>query len=70
MCYAKKMINYFIIAAMIATALVVLIGVLNMGRSDENRRLTSNKLMRLRIIMQAIAIVLVVIGLVWGSRGG
>ena len=70
MCYAKKMINYFIIAAMVATALVVLIGVLNMGRSDENRRLTSNKLMRLRIIMQAIAIVLVVIGLAWGSRGG
>ncbi len=70
MCYAKKMINYFIIAAMVATALVVLIGVLNMGRSDEKRRLTSNKLMRLRIIMQAIAIALVVIGLVWGSRGG
>jgi len=70
MCYAKTMINYFIIAAMVATALVVLIGVLNMGRSDENRRLTSNKLMRLRIIMQAIAIALVVIGLIWGSRGG
>jgi uncharacterized membrane protein YozB (DUF420 family) len=70
MCYAKKMINYFIIAALVATALVVLIGVLNMGRSDENRRLTSNKLMRLRIVMQAIAIALVVIGLIWGSRGG
>lgn len=70
MCYAKEMINYFIIAAMVATALVVLIGILNMGRSDENRRLTSNKLMRLRIIMQAIAIALVVIGLAWGSRGG
>ena len=70
MCYAEEMINYFIIAAMVATALVVLIGVLNMGRSDENRRLTSNKLMRLRIIMQAIAIAFVVIGLIWGSRGG
>ncbi|WP_025897700.1 twin transmembrane helix small protein [Sneathiella glossodoripedis] len=64
------MINYFIIAAVIATALVVLLGVLNMGRQGENRRLTSNKLMRLRIVMQAIAIALVMIGLALGLNEG
>ncbi len=70
MCYAKKMINYFIIAAVVATALVVLLGILNMGRSGENRRMTSNKLMRLRIVMQAIAIALVMIGLAFGLNEG
>ncbi len=64
------MINYFIIAAVVATALVVLLGILNMGRSGENRRMTSNKLMRLRIVMQAIAIALVMIGLAFGLNEG
>ena len=64
------MINYFIIAAVVATALVVLLGILNMGRTGENRRLTSNKLMRLRIIMQAIAVILVMIGLALGLNEG
>jgi hypothetical protein len=64
------MINYFIIAAVVATALVVLLGILNMGREGENRRLTSNKLMRLRIVMQAIAIALVMIGLALGLNEG
>lgn len=64
------MINYFIIAAVVATALVVLLGILNMGNTGENRRLTSNKLMRLRIVMQAIAIALVMIGLAFGLNDG
>ncbi|WP_169567098.1 twin transmembrane helix small protein [Sneathiella limimaris] len=63
------MINYFILAAVAATALVVLLGVLNMGRSGEKRGITSNRLMRLRILFQAIAIALVMIGLAFGMKG-
>jgi len=57
------MFNYLIIAAVAATFLVVLIGVLSMGKGGEFNRKYSNKLMRLRIIMQAIAILLIMIGL-------
>jgi len=64
------MFNYLIIAAVAATALVVLIGLLTMGRGDEFNRKYSNKLMRLRIAMQAIAILLVMIGLAFGLNRG
>lgn len=57
------MFNYLIIAAVAATFLVVVIGVLTMGKGDEFNRKYSNKLMRLRIVMQAIAILLIMIGL-------
>ncbi|MBO6826579.1 MAG: twin transmembrane helix small protein [Sneathiella sp.] len=57
------MFNYLIIAAVAATFLVVVIGVLTMGKSGDFNRKYSNKLMRLRILMQAIAILLIMIGL-------
>jgi len=63
------MINYLIIAAMAATVLVVLIGVLNMGRQGENRGRFSNILMRWRIALQALAIVLIMISLWLGTTG-
>ncbi|MCC3304151.1 twin transmembrane helix small protein [Sneathiella sp. HT1-7] len=56
------MINYFILAAVVATALVLLFGVLTFARGGEFNRRYGNKLMRLRILMQAIAVVLMLIG--------
>lgn len=66
MCYLIGMFNYLIIAAMAATFLVVLIGVLSMGKGGEFNRKHSNKLMRLRIIMQAITVALILTALWFG----
>jgi ABC-type uncharacterized transport system YnjBCD permease subunit len=60
------MFNYLIIAALAATILVVLIGIITMGRGGEFSRKYSNKLMRLRILLQAIALILIMAGLYFG----
>ncbi len=64
------MIDYLIIAAMAATALVVLVGILNMSGSSEKRGRTSNILMRWRIGLQALAIALIMISIWLGSSSG
>ncbi|USG61028.1 twin transmembrane helix small protein [Sneathiella marina] len=64
------MLNYFIIAAVVATALVLLFGVLTMARGGEFNRKYGNKLMRLRILMQAIAVILIMLSLWAASSGG
>ena len=63
------MINYFIIAAVVATALVLLFGVLTFARGGDFNRRYGNKLMRLRILMQAIAVVLIMVGIWIASMG-
>lgn len=57
------MINYLIIAAVAATFLVVLVGLLAMARGGEFNKKYGNRLMRLRLVMQALAVVLLLIGL-------
>ncbi|WP_169543434.1 twin transmembrane helix small protein [Sneathiella aquimaris] len=64
------MLDYFIIAAFAATALVVLLGILNLGRRKDNNRSTSNILMRWRIAFQALAILLIMISIWLKSSGG
>ena len=63
------MINYFIIAAVVATALVLLFGVLTFARGGDFNRRYGNKLMRLRILVQAVAVVLIMIG-IWIASSG
>jgi|TARA_R110002072_G_scaffold109784_1_gene237259 threonine/homoserine/homoserine lactone efflux protein len=63
------MINFFIVAAVIGTAAVLLFGVLTMARGGDFNRRYSNKLMQLRILMQAIAVVLIMIGIWLASSG-
>lgn len=53
--------------AALATLAVVFIGVINMSRKGHDPR-TSNKLMRWRIILQAVAIALIVIFLLIAKR--
>ena len=49
-------------------AVVLALGIINLVRQDENQPSRSNKLMRLRVIFQAIAILLlVIIGIVAGA---
>jgi threonine/homoserine/homoserine lactone efflux protein len=63
------MINFFILAAVIGTGLVLLFGVLTFARGGDFNRRYGNKLMRLRILMQAIAVVLIMVGLWIASSG-
>ena len=53
----------------LATLLVVLgLGIANLARTDENQPSRSNKLMRLRVFIQAIVIaLLVIIGFMAGA---
>jgi len=57
------MINYLIIAAVAATFLVVLVGLITMARGGEFNRKYSNKLMRLRLVMQAVTVLLLLAAL-------
>lgn len=55
-------------AALAAVAVVLVIGIANLARRDGNQVSRSNKLMRMRVILQAIAIgFLVLIGIVSGA---
>ncbi len=63
------MFNYLIIAAIAATALVVVIGIISMAKGGEFNQKHGNKLMRLRIIMQAAAVLLIMASFWFGNSG-
>jgi len=56
--------TYLIPAALIAVAAVLAVGIYSLFRGGEFGRSYSNKLMRLRVVMQALAIA-VLMGAVW-----
>ncbi|HEY8004031.1 MAG TPA: twin transmembrane helix small protein [Phenylobacterium sp.] len=56
--------SYLIPAALIAVAAVLALGIYALFRGGDFGRSYSNKLMRLRVLMQAIAIA-VLVGAVW-----
>ena len=56
--------TYLIPAALIAVAAVLAVGIYSLFRGGEFSRSHSNKLMRLRVVMQALAIA-VLMGAVW-----
>jgi hypothetical protein len=54
--------------ALAAVAIVLVLGIVNLTRQDANQASRSNKLMRMRVIFQAVAIaVIVLIGIVAGA---
>ncbi|MDY8109640.1 twin transmembrane helix small protein [Fulvimarina sp. 2208YS6-2-32] len=57
-------LTFLAISAMVATAIVLLAGLLNLMKDGPGNR--SQKLMRYRILFQAIAVVLIVLFLVFG----
>ncbi len=63
------MLDYLIIAAVAATALVLLFGILSMARGGEFNRKNSNLFMRWRIALQAIAVLLIMASFWFGSSG-
>ncbi|MDB5423600.1 MAG: hypothetical protein JWQ29_1016 [Phenylobacterium sp.] len=56
--------SYLIPAALLAVAAVLAVGIYSLFRGGEFGRSYSNKLMRLRVVMQALAIA-VLMGAVW-----
>ena len=59
-----EVFSYLIPAALTAVAIVLAIGIYALFRGGDFGRSYSNKLMRLRVLMQAIAIA-VLMGAVW-----
>jgi hypothetical protein len=60
-------LTFLIPAAIVATTIVLIIGLVGFARGGEFNRKNANKLMRLRILFQAGAIILICIG-IYASR--
>jgi len=62
--------SYLIPAALVAVATVLAFGLYALFRGGDFGRSYSNKLMRLRVVMQAIAVVVLVVAAWWRARAG
>jgi nitrogen fixation-related uncharacterized protein len=60
--------SYLIPAALASVAIVLALGIYALFRGGDFGRSYSNKLMRLRVLMQAIAIAVLVAAFWWRSR--
>jgi hypothetical protein len=60
--------TYLIPAALIAVTAVLALGIYALFRGGEFGRSYSNKLMRLRVVMQAVAIAVLVGAMLWRAR--
>ncbi len=58
-----------VVLSMAAVAIILMIGIGGFGRGGEFNRKYSNKLMRMRIFAQFVAVVLILL-FVWLARGG
>lgn len=64
----QQMLTIGFYIALAAIAVILVLGVANLARRDPNQPSRSNKLMRMRVIVQAIAIALLVaIGIAAGA---
>ncbi|MFN3536765.1 twin transmembrane helix small protein [Brevundimonas sp.] len=67
------MANLFDILILLAIGAVTVtlgIGIFSLYRGGDFARSHSNKLMRLRVALQAVAIILLVVGMWWKSQNG
>ncbi|MGV9009317.1 twin transmembrane helix small protein [Brevundimonas sp.] len=62
--------NILILLAIGAVAITLGFGIYSLYRGGDYARSNSNKLMRLRVALQALAIVLLVVGMWWKSTYG
>ena len=60
--------DYLIYAALAAVSIVLALGIYSLFRGGEFGRSYSNKLMRLRVLTQAIAIAVLVLAAWWRSQ--
>jgi hypothetical protein len=65
----ETLFRILIPAALVTVAAVLAVGIYALFRGGDFGRSYSNKLMRLRVVVQAVAIVILVASLWWRSRG-
>jgi hypothetical protein len=63
-------LNILILLAIAAVAVTLGFGIYSLYRGGDYARSHSNKLMRLRVALQAVAIVLLCVGMWWKSTHG
>ena len=63
-------INILILGAILAVTVTLGFGIYSLHRGGDVDRSRSNKLMRLRVALQALAIVLLCVGMWWKSTQG
>lgn len=63
-----RVFNFLIPAALAAVAITLAFGIYALFRGGDFGRSYSNKLMRLRVVMQAIAVVILVAAVWWRSH--
>ena len=61
----ENLFNVLILAAVAAVAISLGFGIYSLYRGGDYARSNSNKLMRLRVALQAVAVVLLVLGMWW-----
>jgi len=65
-----NLFDILIPAALLAVAVTLVLGLRQLYKDGPEARSRSNKLMRLRVALQAVAVVLLVAGLWWKSTHG
>ncbi|MEQ8178763.1 MAG: twin transmembrane helix small protein [Amphiplicatus sp.] len=65
----SNLVFFMIPIALIATAIILGVGIYSLARGGAFAKANSNKLMRLRVMAQAIAIALIMLFLWLASRG-
>lgn len=66
----ENVFNVLILLAIAAVATTLGFGIYSLYRGGSYARSNSNRLMRLRVLMQAVAIVLLMAGLWWKTTQG
>ena len=65
-----EIFDILILTAIAAVTITLGFGVYTLYRGGDFARTNSNKLMRLRIVLQAVAVLLLVVGMWWKSTHG
>ncbi|MET3781435.1 hypothetical protein ABIC32_002080 [Brevundimonas sp. 1080] len=65
-----QIFDILIILAILAVTVTLGFGLYSLFRGGEYARSHSNKLMRLRVGLQAVAIILLVVGMMWKATQG
>jgi predicted membrane protein len=65
-----RMFDILIYVALASVAITLAFGIYSLYRGGEFGRSYSNKLMRLRVVLQFVAIIILVAAFYWRHRGG
>lgn len=66
----ENVLNILILLAILAVAVTLGLGLRSLNQAGEGGGTRSNRLMRLRVALQALAILLLVVGMWWKSTHG